>query len=297
MARRQYEELDGHDAYDLLGVPEDASPEEIRRAFRRQLRVWHPDPQQDPESRRAADRRTRYLTIARDVLLNDRAGYDEHRRTARRRAAQGTRAETTGETRSKEARDPWADAAKGTVSNEPWRATGRGPAAPRHEIPTWGKVLLIVWLAPPLMFLGLLVSKATSSSSPSDVSALPPPTVAVSGQYAGWWSGTVTSAGSTNQVKVAFRLRRGTEYGDMDYGDMEYPRAKCTGRLRPLRVEGDTLVVYHHVSQPSDSCADGEVRLTHDRRKFPFVFNELRMAIYRLKETSPYASGVASRTR
>jgi curved DNA-binding protein CbpA len=61
--------------YELLGVEPDASPDEIRRAYRRQIHRHHPDkPGGDAE-------RARMLDEARSVLLDPaaRARYDRER--------------------------------------------------------------------------------------------------------------------------------------------------------------------------------------------------------------------------
>lgn len=73
-------ELDGHDAYALLGIPEDADEQAVRRAFVRQVRAVHPDLVQDLPAG-AADR-LRLLKAARDVLLKQRSEYDRHRAPA-----------------------------------------------------------------------------------------------------------------------------------------------------------------------------------------------------------------------
>ncbi len=52
------------DFYDVLGVPRDASPEEIQRAYHRQARRLHPDVSSDP----AAAERFKELTAAYEVL-------------------------------------------------------------------------------------------------------------------------------------------------------------------------------------------------------------------------------------
>jgi molecular chaperone DnaJ len=66
------------DYYEVLGVPRDADPETIKRAFRTQARALHPDVSEDP----AAPERFRELTEAYAVLskpttraLYDRFGY------------------------------------------------------------------------------------------------------------------------------------------------------------------------------------------------------------------------------
>lgn len=52
------------DLYEVLGVPPDASGEEIKRAYRRLARQYHPDVSQDPE----ADRRFKEINLAYQTL-------------------------------------------------------------------------------------------------------------------------------------------------------------------------------------------------------------------------------------
>lgn len=73
-----YGHLDGQDAYYLLGIPDDASPEMIRQAFKERIKRWHPD-QHRGRRRAKAERQTRYLTAARDILINHRTDYDGRR--------------------------------------------------------------------------------------------------------------------------------------------------------------------------------------------------------------------------
>lgn len=69
--------------YEVLGVARDASPEEIRAAFRRLARELHPDRFQGPEKKRAEERFQR-VTQAFNVLSNPetRARYDKSLETA-----------------------------------------------------------------------------------------------------------------------------------------------------------------------------------------------------------------------
>src|ERR687892_2646398 len=52
------------DLYEVLGVSSDASPEEIKRAYRRLARQYHPDVSEDPE----ADRRFKEINLAYQTL-------------------------------------------------------------------------------------------------------------------------------------------------------------------------------------------------------------------------------------
>lgn len=67
------------DLYGLLGVAQNASDDEIRRAFRRRARELHPDTNPDPD----AERRFREVAAAHDVLGDPRRrrAYDETRRS------------------------------------------------------------------------------------------------------------------------------------------------------------------------------------------------------------------------
>ncbi len=57
------------DFYQILGVPRNASQDEIQRAYRRLARTYHPDVKTDP----AAEERFKDVSEAYDVL-SDRAG-------------------------------------------------------------------------------------------------------------------------------------------------------------------------------------------------------------------------------
>lgn len=64
--------------YDVLGVTENASDKDIRRAYRKRARELHPDTNDDPE----AERRFKDVTAAHEVLgdADRRKEYDEFRR-------------------------------------------------------------------------------------------------------------------------------------------------------------------------------------------------------------------------
>jgi hypothetical protein len=72
---------DGMDFYDLLGVGPEASTEEIKRAFRRQVREYHPDLNDDPRApAQFTALKKAYDTLADDTERNayDRLGHDEY---------------------------------------------------------------------------------------------------------------------------------------------------------------------------------------------------------------------------
>ena len=75
------DDLDGHDAYQLLGVKESASAAEIRRGYLRAMRIEHPD-------RSGSAEQAKLINCARDILLHERAYYDSYRRSQAQRLAQ-----------------------------------------------------------------------------------------------------------------------------------------------------------------------------------------------------------------
>ena len=78
MSAEPWHALDGHDAYTLLDVAENASLAEIARAHRRHMKVWHTDANAGPD----AGPMSRYLNVARAVLEFHREAYDAHRQTS-----------------------------------------------------------------------------------------------------------------------------------------------------------------------------------------------------------------------
>ena len=68
-----------HDLYATLGVPPSASEDDIKRAFRRLSRTYHPDRRLDTEEKQAAEPHWLKISAAYDVLANDRKRmvYDE----------------------------------------------------------------------------------------------------------------------------------------------------------------------------------------------------------------------------
>ena len=83
------------DYYTLLGVAQDASSEEIKRAYRKQALLHHPD--RNPERREEAEARFKELTHAYAVLMDPakRREYDLQRSTGSRQQG-GQRTYSTG---------------------------------------------------------------------------------------------------------------------------------------------------------------------------------------------------------
>jgi molecular chaperone DnaJ len=67
-----------HDYYDVLGVAREATPEQIKSAYRKAALRWHPD--RNPEKKQEAEERFREATAAYSVLSDPqkRAAYDRY---------------------------------------------------------------------------------------------------------------------------------------------------------------------------------------------------------------------------
>jgi hypothetical protein len=91
--------LQGHDAYELLGVREDAPDEVIRHAYLALVKKWHSDRNRRPQ----AEEKTALLNVAWDILRDHRAEYDERQRHVEN---------------DSESADPWDEAE--VIVDEPW---------------------------------------------------------------------------------------------------------------------------------------------------------------------------------
>ncbi len=116
----EFAELDGHDAYDLLGVDPDTPRDEVRRAYRALAKSSHPDLFSDPVAKAGAEERIRLLNAAREILVNRRAAYDAFRCAPHDEPAE---AEVID--------DPWDVAEPGTP--------GRGPAPGPAPSQAWAQ--------------------------------------------------------------------------------------------------------------------------------------------------------------
>jgi len=69
---------DQQDYYEILGVPRDASPDQIKSAYRKQAMQWHPD--RNPDNKQVAEGKFRQATEAYSVLSDSqkRSVYDRY---------------------------------------------------------------------------------------------------------------------------------------------------------------------------------------------------------------------------
>ena len=86
--------------YSILEIPESATPEEIKQAYRLLLQVWHPDRfHHNPDLLAKAEKKTREINVAFATLSNPalKHRYDEGRPTSRARQEPGKRKPSGGE--------------------------------------------------------------------------------------------------------------------------------------------------------------------------------------------------------
>ncbi|QKW37649.1 J domain-containing protein [Actinomadura sp. NAK00032] len=260
--RGKFAELDGHDAYELLGITSGASPEEIKRAHITLVRKHHPDQFQDARAKAEGAERTRLINAARDVLLNHRASYD-------------VRNEAPEEVSEEEADDPWATAAAGRPGSAP--PPPRRPPPPPHRRmppppvygmdPTWpptvrsprqasivgriGIVLAIVWVCTAVVIGASKVVSFVSGPSPK---------AAVPARFAGTWTGTVKDLPrrkGDDGWYAELTLHRGKQNGEV-----RYLHGRCAGIAVPLSVSGETLVIDTVFPDEQSGCDVGDIHIT-----------------------------------
>lgn len=280
----EFAELAGHDAYELLGVPPDASAEEIRRAHRRLVKETHPDLFTDESAKAEANVRIRLLNAARTILDGRRAAYDAFR----------VEEDDEGPADSEIIEDPWDSATPGAPPPDPWDAEDWEPVpepdpmpppppppGPVHRPmppPQYVFTPGAPYYAPPLRvrqrpsliargaigcslvgaaFVILLVIAAFVSAFTED--PIPAPAAAVPERLSGTWSGKVKDRDEQGAVwKVKFTLWAGWNNGRVDYLD-----GKCLGIAVPVKYKSKRLTV--NTEFPDDKaswCDVGNVHLT-----------------------------------
>ncbi|MFI0371181.1 J domain-containing protein [Actinomadura sp. 1N219] len=274
---RKFAELDGHDAYDLLGVGLDATPEEIRRAHITLVRMNHPDRFQEARTKAEGADLTRLLNAARDVLLKERASYDAYRAPA-------------GDALEEDpglVDDPWESASEGRPRAP---STPSAPPPPRQDVPyrrmpppprygmspTWPpppapfrpaprvRVLPKVGIAVGIVlavYTMLFVASAVVSELRPDASE---PRAEVPRELAGTWHGTIKDRPVEKGDKgwrAGLTLRAGKRNGDVRYLD-----GQCSGTAVPIALNGWTLTIDTRFPETDAGCDVGDISLTPEGR-------------------------------
>ena len=124
----EFRDLGDKDAYEVLGVPHDATQQQIQHEYRLLMEIWHPDNKRSgSEARDLAEARAKELNVARMYLTESRKTYDAFlarrdrgKRTAARRAEHpggpGAPSDLDSPVRpgaAQQMHDPWDDFAPG----------------------------------------------------------------------------------------------------------------------------------------------------------------------------------------
>ncbi|WP_242906530.1 J domain-containing protein [Actinomadura terrae] len=275
--------LSGHDAYELLHVSPDASSEEIQRAWRKLARTHHPDRFTDPAAKTRAERESRLINLARDVLLNQRATYDAHRRGPEpaEELIEEPWEEFPDPWDEEPPPDPWADATPGAAA-PPFTYAPRPQPPPAYTQPTYTPPAYPPPTYPPPQYVPLPQSRyrrrrrmgatagagcalfyfgmiflfiAASFLGGSDD---PEPEAPVPGRLAGTWTGTVKMVGGDSSWDIELTLRKGKHNGKV-----RYLRGKCTGTAVPVAADASrTVTVRTAFSNEGSSCDAGDLRIS-----------------------------------
>ncbi|MGK5555722.1 J domain-containing protein [Actinomadura kijaniata] len=276
---RTFAELGGRDAYEVLGVPPDASAARIKRAYRALARTEHSDVSARPD----AQERMSLITAAYEAVTRYRASYDAFRTAS---AEPDPEPEPEPETVD----DPWDDAAPGTPAPDPWEtATAGRPTPPPPPFRTTTAPPPFVYAPPPppppryvrprrRMSLGPKIGIGcavlwASWSAVFVVSAFvaawqsrgPQPEVAVPAELAGTWKGRAKDEdrrqnGRDRGWAVEVVLRDGERNGEVRYLD-----GRCTGTAVPVALDKRTLRLRTVFPEDRKGCDVGDIHLT--RRK------------------------------
>lgn len=267
--RGQFTELDGHDAYELLGIAPGASPKEIKRAHIALVRKHHPDRFQDERAKAEGAERTRLINAARDILLNHRASYDAARRPPEPEPDEeliedpwDTAAASTAPP------DPWATAAAGAPHPGPWTPTAPGPPPPprvrhiHHYHPTTPRrgaykagigcavFVFVCWA----LIVGTVVITSLRPDGPEAETS-------VHDDLAGTWTGTVQDHyGRRAKWAVELELKKGERVGEV-----RYLKGRCAGKAVPVSYAGKSLIIRTDFPDGQSWCDVGDITLT--RRK------------------------------
>jgi curved DNA-binding protein CbpA len=282
MKESSWEQLGGEDAYDLLGVTDDASPEQIVTAFRARIKEWHPDTSDHPD----ADK-TRQINAAYRILRRERAAYDDYRsRTTETEPVPlppepweppDPWEEIPDDPWDEAPDDPWEE-----IPDDPWAGADMGPQPPSpvfsqgpasYPPPTssgypsmapayhpfigrrrkirWGCVLGLT----SLLLLGCVAALVNSAEQSG-----PQASASVPGRFAGTWRGSVKDKGKDGSWRAAFTLHAGK-----NDGEVIYLGGACTGTAVPISYKAPRLRVSTSFPDGTEGCDVGDAYLS--RRK------------------------------
>ncbi|MFP3964657.1 J domain-containing protein [Actinomadura fulvescens] len=284
-------ELDGRDAYEVLGVASDASATEIKRAYRRLARTHHPDARANggPE----ATELFQLCATAYEILDKSRAEYDEYL------------ARSADEPPPDEPElifDPWETAQTGAAPPPPPpppqpppppRSAPPPPRVPPHHPPPFphhqairrrrrhraasiiGIGCAAAWaLVPGFMLLSFVVS-VLSEQEPEIGAAVPK-------KFAGTWKGTYGTPDDT-KIKVTLTLRAGRVRGQV-----LYPGRSCGGSVTPTSSTNEVLWLREHADK-DQGCDNADIRVTLKK-------NKLHIAYHHDGAKTPRTTGTLTRT-
>lgn len=239
---KEFADLQGHDAYSLLGVSPDASDEQIQRSYRRLMKGVHPDLNagDDDVTGHAA-----LLNAARRVLLTHRAAYDEFRLRPVAKPATELPPEPEPEPES------YPYAVRQPIRRRPapvqWSSARKSP--PRRKARRQVRVLPIL-LA--LLAIGAAITffVQNAKNDPDPV-----PSVAVPAKLAGTWKGTLANPADKG-LQIELTLTAGKTNGEVHYSTGD----GCTGAAVPTTTWKQALVL--DTAFDDDGCDLGNLYVT-----------------------------------
>lgn len=260
-----FRELDGNDAYEVLGVPPDASSDRIQRAWRKLATAHHPDRVTDPAGKAEAEERLRLINAARDVLLERRASYDAARRAPEPDEEVIEDAWDTAAATSTAQPDPWDTATAGAHRPNPWTTTAPGPPPPPPRVrhihhyhppvpPRRSKLGIgcaVFTFACWALVIGTAVVMALRPDGPTAEAAVP-------ANLAGTWEGTVKDHyGDHATWAVELTLEEG-----QNVGEVRYLHGRCVGKAVPVSYSGKSLRIRTDFPDEKSGCDVGDLTLT-----------------------------------
>lgn len=244
----EFAELQGHDAYSLLGLAPDASSEQIQRSYRRLMKSVHPDLNagDDDVTGHAA-----LLNAARKVLLTRRSAYDEFRR----RPVAPPKVELPPEPPQPEPPRPEPQSFP-YVAPPPRRrpaptqwSSGRRATPPRRKP---RRRIRVVPLVLAVLAIGAAITFFVRNAEDTPD---PQPSVAVPAKLAGTWKGTLRSPADKG-FPIELTLSAGKTNGKVHYATGE----GCDGAAVPTTTWKQALVLDTAFDQ--DGCDLGNLYVT-----------------------------------